>query len=149
MWISKVVQTHPTNIKSNISCSPLSFNSNTNSDVVAKEEGYGTVFAEGRTRQTAKAVQSYLKKDSSRTHIRLDFHDPGKGRGYTMTPTPASPSSRARRCASLAPTSVIWMATPFWASTSFFRPMSVAMMSALSTLTTSGRLPCNKIHLQK
>lgn len=60
------------------------------------------------------------------------------------TPTFASPSSLARRCASLAPMRVTWIAWPRCASTSALSATTEAITSALSTSTTSGASPCSQ-----
>lgn len=59
----------------------------------------------------------------------------------TITPTPASASSLARRCASAAPVIVSFMVFFVSTSTSFFRMINVAMISALCASTTSGTSP--------
>ena len=58
-----------------------------------------------------------------------------------MTPTLAFASSSAMRWASVAPAIVSLNAAPFLTSTSCFREMRVAIMSALATLTTNGSVP--------
>ena len=58
-----------------------------------------------------------------------------------MTPTLAFASSSAIRWASVAPAIVSLRATPVFASTSCFKETRVAIISALATLTTNGRVP--------
>lgn len=79
---------------------------------------------------------------SKRAYNRFSSQVCGKGLvGATMTPMFASPISFARICASRAPMSVTLIAFPSLASTSDFRTMIDAMMSALWALTTSGITP--------
>ena len=65
--------------------------------------------------------------------------------GVTITPTLASASSSATRCASVAPAIVILIVLSVFASTSFFKEIRVAMMSALPTFTTRGIVPYNGV----
>ncbi len=58
-----------------------------------------------------------------------------------MTPTFAAASSGASRCASVPPAIVNFIVLPAFASTSFFKEIKVAMMSALPTFTTNGMVP--------
>ena len=62
----------------------------------------------------------------------------GKGRdGTTMTPISAFASSLASKWASVALTIVIFVGTPTLPSTSFFKDIRLAMISALCASTTS------------
>ena len=81
-------------------------------------------------------------KDMRSTHILRISQNFGKGReGAMMTPTPASASSAASKCASDAPNIVNRMVAQVVPSTSFFSCTKVAMTSALSAWTTRVRWP--------
>lgn len=62
-----------------------------------------------------------------------------------MTPTPASPISCAKICASVAPAKVILSDFPVAVSTSFFNMRSVAIISALCVSMTNGKSPYEHI----